>query len=299
MLDPNPTAPAFHTLAEVASQPDIWRRVLADPAAPGRLPPMGERVLLLGCGTSYYIGESYAALRNARARGRTRAAIASELQYVENDESVLVLSRSGTTTDLVRAARRLARSHRVVGIVGAAGTPLLEHCRDHVLLDYADETSLIQTRFATGALTLLRRSVGEDLGALPGQAEAALSQPLPATLPGHLVFLGSGWTLGLAHEAALKCRESAGAWTEAYALMEYEHGPISAATGATLVWSLTAVPARIAAAIRATGATLREPVLDAQAELVAVHRLAVALGTAAGRDPDRPRFLSRSVEISD
>ena len=42
------------------------------------------------------------------------------------------------------------------------------------------------------------------------------------------MFLGDGWTVGLANEAALKMREAAGAWTEAYPAMEYRHGPISA-----------------------------------------------------------------------
>src|SRR3712207_7559300 len=40
-------------------------------------------------------------------------------------------------------------------------------------------------------------------------------------------FLGRGWTIGLANEAALKLRESAQAWTESYPAMEYRHGPIS------------------------------------------------------------------------
>ncbi len=45
-----------------------------------------------------------------------------------------------------------------------------------------------------------------------------------------IVFLGAGWTVGLASEAALKLREAAGAWTESYPAMEYRHGPISAAS---------------------------------------------------------------------
>ena len=287
------------TWREINSQPDIWGRVLAEAGATlPLLPQSGESVLFLGCGTSYYIGEAYARLRNAADAGRTRCAIASEVPYVDDDEVIVALSRSGTTTDLVRTVQELAGSHRVVGILGEGGTPLVRHCDDVVLLDYADEESIIQTRFATAALTLLRASVGEPLDHLPSHARAALQRELPNRPPSHVVFLGSGWTFGVAHEAALKCEEASGVWTEAYAIMEYQHGPLAAADSDTLVWSMTPVPAAVAEAVRGTGATLIEPTLDAQAELVAVHRLAVQLAAHAGRDPDHPWHLSRSVELT-
>ena len=287
------------TSREISSQPDIWGRVLAETGATlPLLPKRGESVLFLGCGTSYYIGEAYARMRNAAGAGRTRCAIASEVPYVDHDEVIVALSRSGTTTDLVRAVKELAGSHRVIGILGEGGTPLVRHCDDVVLLDYADEESIIQTRFATAALTLLRASVGDSLEHLPSHARAALQRELPDRAPSHVVFLGSGWTFGVAHEAALKCEEASGAWTEAYAIMEYQHGPLAAADSDTLVWSMTPVPPVVAEAVRGTGATLIEPTLDPQAELVAVHRLAVQLAAIAGRDPDHPWHLSRSVELT-
>ena len=291
-------APGSLTRAEVESQPDIWAQVLAAAADLSRpLPEVGVPVLFVGCGTSYYIGESYARMRNTAGLGHTRAAIASEIPYIEQAETVLLLSRSGTTTDVIRIAQRLRADHHVVGIVGEAGTPLVDLCHDVVLLNFADEKSIVQTRFATAALTLLRASLGEDLTDLVPTGRAGLSLQLPATLPQHTVFLGSDWTVGLAYEAALKCREAAGAWTEAYPIMEYQHGPIAVAGPHSLIWSLTPVPDFVRDSIAKTGATLVEPDLDPQAQLVAVHRLALRLAEAAGRDPDRPNFLSRSVQL--
>ena len=292
------TAPAFaaHTLREIGTQPQMWRQAIAQAAAGTALPPAGTPVLFVGCGTSYYIGQAYAHLRNQLGLGRTRAGVPSELDWVEPDETVVVLSRSGTTGDVIAAARKMRTTHRVIGIIGATGTPLVGACDDVVALDYADEVSVVQTRFATTAFMLLRASLTDDVATLPDEAERALARPLPDVVPAHVVFLGTGFSLGLAHEAALKCLESSGRWAEAYAVREYQHGPVSAAGPGTLVWPLVPLPESVRSGVLATGATLVTPTLDPQAELIAVHHLAVAMAGAAGRNPDVPPFLSRAVE---
>src|SRR5262249_59551270 len=57
---------------EVASQPECWLRAagLAAEVA-GILPAPGERVAVAGCGTSWFIAQSYAAAREAAAHGAT------------------------------------------------------------------------------------------------------------------------------------------------------------------------------------------------------------------------------------
>jgi fructoselysine-6-P-deglycase FrlB-like protein len=113
--------------------------------------------------------------------------------------------------------------------------------------------------------------------------------------PRQLVVLGAGWAAALAQEAALKCRESAGMWAEAYAVGEYRHGPISVAKPGTLVWALTPLTRVQTEAIQATGAAVRQGALDPQAELISLQKHAVAWAAAAGRDADLPVHLSRSV----
>ncbi|UQX88233.1 SIS domain-containing protein [Jatrophihabitans telluris] len=288
---------AENTLREIFSQPETWARALAQVAAGVPLPADGEKILFLGCGTSYYIGEAYARLRNALGKGQTRAFVPTELSYVEPDETVIVLSRSGTTSDVISLAKDLrSQGHRVVGIVGTPQTPMIDVCDDVIMMAYADEVSVVQTRFASTAFTLLRASLQRELGYLPEQAAQALTRDLPDT-PEHVVFLGTGFSLGLAHEAALKCLESSGMWAEAYAVMEYQHGPISAAGPGTVVWPLVPVPDSVSDGVLATGARLVIPTLDPQAELVSIHRLAVAMAAAAGRNPDVPPYLSRSVQL--
>lgn len=73
------TGSGAQTLVEIESQPELWERALALAAdgVPG-LPEPGERVLVLGCGTSYYVGQAYASLREGSGHGPTEALIASE-----------------------------------------------------------------------------------------------------------------------------------------------------------------------------------------------------------------------------
>jgi glucosamine--fructose-6-phosphate aminotransferase (isomerizing) len=169
-----------------------------------------------------------------------------------------------------------------------------------VILDFADEEVVVQTRFATAVLALARSWLGDDIERAASAVEASAALPLPVD-PGrfsHFVFLGAGWTTGLAHEAALKLRESAGVWAESYPAMEYRHGPVSAATDATLVWTLGAVDRSVLDAVAATSATVRDAGGDPLAELVVVQRFAVALALRRGRDPNSPLHLTRSVVLT-
>lgn len=286
------------TERELMSQPEVWTRAIAlAPEQIALLPQEGERVVVIGCGTSYYIGDAYAYLRNDAGLGRTRAAIPTELTWIDEDEHIVVISRSGTTADVIDVVRRYRGTHRITALLGDLATPLGELCDRVVDLGFADEVSVVQTRFATTVLTTLRVSVGQIPESLVADARAALELPLP-TDPARVrqvVFLGHRWSVGLAHEAALKLRESAGVWTEAYPVWEYQHGPISCAGPDSLVWVLGELPDSVAADVRSTGASIYVDDLDPQANVVLAHRLAVALAREAGRDPDTPPFLNRSV----
>jgi glucosamine--fructose-6-phosphate aminotransferase (isomerizing) len=297
-MDERATVAGVVTERELTSQPEIWAQALtlsADITA--LLPTAGERVLVIGCGTSYYIGDAYAYLRNDADLGRTRAAIPTELTWVDDDEHILVISRSGTTSDVIDVVERFRDTHRITAILGDVATPLGEVCDRIVHLGFADETSIVQTRFATTVLTTLRASIGAIPETLIDDARTALELPLPAdpATVKQVVFLGHRWSVGLAHEAALKLRESAGAWTEAYPVWEYQHGPISCAGPGTLVWALGELPEVVADDVRGTGAAIYVDDLDPQADLVLAHRLALALAREAGRNPDTPPFLNRSV----
>jgi fructoselysine-6-P-deglycase FrlB-like protein len=293
------------TTAEIATQPECWQRAAGLAAAEGgKLPRAGERVAVVGCGTSWFMAQSYAALREGGGHGETDAFAASEFPLGRRYDRVLAITRSGTTTEVLRACERL----RAAGGPGPAhpadpATPVMDHADEVVVLAFADERSVVQTRFATTALALLRTHLGEDLTAAVADArravrdeEAAAPQTLGAE---QFTFLGTGWTYGLAQEAALKMREAAGAWTEAYPAMEYRHGPISITGPGRVVWSFGPLPDGLAGDIAKAGGRLEDhPAADPLAALIRVQRLAVAIAEAKGYDPDRPRNLTRSVVLA-
>ena len=285
---------------EIESQPALWRRAAALAAEEAAvLPARGARIALFGCGTSLYVAQAIAAAREAVGHGETDAFAASEMPRGRRYDLVVALSRSGTTTEVVELTRELAESVPVLAITAQEDGPLGKLASRIVKLAFADEQSVVQTRFATCTVALFRAHLGERLEPVVADGERALSAPLPVEPDqiGQLVFLGRSASVGLAHEAALKVREAAQAWSEAYPAMEYRHGPISVADETTTVWAFEPLPAGLEDEITATGATLVNPQGDPLAELVRMQRLAVELALARGLDPDRPRNLTRSVVL--
>ncbi|MDF2805481.1 MAG: sugar isomerase [Cellulosimicrobium sp.] len=293
-------SPSAVTEREIHSQPEVWARALAGgPATGSVLGAPGERVLVLGCGTSAFVAEAIAVLREDAGLGETDAAYASEWRPTRPYDRVVVISRSGTTSECLEALAAVPAGTRTAAVVGVAGTPVALAADDVLVLDLADEESVVQTRFPTTVLAVARQAFGENLSDLVEQAERALAAPLPVE-PGafeHFVFLGRSWAYGLAQEAALKIREAAQAWSESYPALDYRHGPVAVATDATLVILLGDDDPALAEDVRRTGATVVHLAGDPLVQLVQCQRLAVALAADRGLDADAPRHLTRSVVL--
>ncbi|MEV7872248.1 sugar isomerase [Streptomyces sp. NPDC088124] len=293
-------AQATHVETELADQPACWRRaagLASDEAVGDALPSPGERVAVVGCGTSFFMARAYAALREGAGQGETDAFAASEFPSGRRYDRIVALTRSGTTTEVLALLAGVRGTVRTTAITADPATPVRDAADDLIVLDFADERSVVQTRFATTALTLLRARLGLHTDAVAADGERALALPLPDGLTEctQFTFLGRGWSVGLAEEGALKMREASLSWTEAYPAMEYRHGPISITTGGTATWMLGDAPDGLAEQVAATGGLWVAGRLDPLAELVRVQRLALAIARRRGLDPDSPRHLTRSV----
>jgi len=280
---------------EINSQPGVWTNHMVAELAQ-QLPRSGCLVGAIGCGTSLYVAQSYASWRESQGHGQTDAYPASLAPRREWD-CLIAISRSGTTTEVLDALRRSRAAAKIAITAGQEG-PLASVVDEMLVLPFADEESVVQTRFATTALITLLTSVGYNVQAAVADTAAGAGADLDRRVwqsARQFVFVGVGWTFGIANEAALKLREMAHCWAESYPAMEFRHGPISASGPATLLWGFGPRDESLASAVASTGATVHWPDCDPLASLVEVQRLGLRLAAAGGNDPDKPRHLERSV----
>ncbi|MGH3164879.1 MAG: SIS domain-containing protein [Trebonia sp.] len=294
---------------EISSQPDCWS-MAADEAGryASTLPAAGERVGVIGCGTSLYIARAYAELREQAGQGETDAWPGSAARLGRDYDRIVAITRSGTTTEILDTLDR----HRAVGgtapvtIITATPDTPVQSKGDVITLAQFDEVSVVQTRFATSTLALLRAHLGEDLSTAIAQAKEILAAPqaeLERSLAGvraagQVAFVGMGLGAALAEEAALKLREATQSWAEAYYATEYRHGPISIAQPGRAVWSLGPLVPGFERDVAATGAHLEHSDIDPMAELVRVHLLCLVRAADLGIDPANPRNLTRAVILA-
>ncbi len=83
-------------------------------------------------------------------------------------------------------------------ITADTSTPIVDAADEIIALDFADERSVVQTRFATSTLALLRASLGQDMLPVAADAERALTirvddlvRTHTGQLPGHGLDDGS------------------------------------------------------------------------------------------------------------
>ncbi|SDS33797.1 SIS domain-containing protein [Microlunatus soli] len=290
-----------HVTAEIASQPETWARgiELAGRVA-GQLGKPGERIAFVGCGTSWFVSQVIASWRESAGLGESDAFTATEAPLERGYDRVVTITRSGTTTEIIELLNGLRGKTPTVSLTADLSTPVVDAADEIVDLSFADERSVVQTRFATTAMMLFRQAYGlVPDGIVEACSEATTAELPPAHAAAEQVsFLGAGWTIGIANEAALKFRETSSSWAEAYSAMEYRHGPISVAQPGRLTWMFGKAPQGLADQVAATGAEFVDHDLDGMVDLVLAQRVAVARALQLGGDPDTPRNLTRSVVLS-
>ncbi len=295
-----------HMEEELLSQPDIWERAIEQANQEGPVVPDGARVAVVGCGTSWFMAQAFADAREKAGKGVTDAFAASEAPVattpaLRDADYVLAITRSGTTTEVLELLDDLDGKIPTVAIIGDVTSPIKDKADRIIGLPYADEESVVQTRFATAALSYLLTSIGIDVSEGAESARGVLAEEVSQDLidAEQFTFLGHNWTVGLANEAALKMREAVQGWTESYPAKEYRHGPISIAAPGRVTWMLGEAPEGLDADVAKTGALYLDRGNHPLAELAFIHKVALERARAAGLDPDVPRNLTRSVILDD
>ena len=238
------------TEREIASQPELWRRAAALVDSVGDVLPRPGREGLLHRvrNLALHLPGRRRAARGAGLTARADAFPASEVPLERDYDLAVAVSRSGTTTEVLEVVRGLQPEVPVLALTADAESPLgcwrrgSSSCR-----------SPTRSRWCRRGLPPARwRCCAPRWGSTwmrwrpTGCGRSSGEVPVDVAAVRQLVFLGSGWSVGLASEAGLKVREAAQAWSEAYPAMEYRHGPISVAQPGTVVWALSSLPAGLA-----------------------------------------------------
>jgi len=263
-----------HTFAEITSQPVVWAEVINSftarqdevVAAYNALNP--DKVLFIGCGSTYYLSQTAAALFQGLTGIPASVAPSSELllfpeQIVADPGRTLLIaiSRSGTTTETLQAATRFRKmGGMAVWAISCYPQSELAHNADlRLLAEAAQEQSIAQTRSFSSMLILAQALAakvgGKDLSslvALPEMLKSLLenSAGMVEILGNRLdldrfFFLGSGYQYGIANEAMLKMKEMSLTNSEAFHFMEFRHGPMSMANEKALIVGLFSDSARV------------------------------------------------------
>ena len=215
-----------------------------------------QRLIILGCGTSWHAGLVGEYLIEEHARVPVEVEYASEFRYrnpvVGEGTNVLVISQSGETADTLAAMREAQRrGSRALGIVNVVGSTIARESDGGVYIHAGPEIGVASTKAFTGqvaVLTLLTLALGRlremsaeagfqlarELDSIPGKMERILERSdairtIAEAYCHHnnFLYLGRGYQFPVALEGALKLKEISYIHAEGYPAAEMKHGPIA------------------------------------------------------------------------
>jgi glucosamine--fructose-6-phosphate aminotransferase (isomerizing) len=217
-----------------------------------------QRMIILGCGTSWHAGLIAEYLFEDLARLPVEVEYASEFRYrnpvVRENDVVLAISQSGETADTY-AALELAKERGALtyGIVNVVGSSIARLTHSGSYIHVGPEIGVASTKAFTGQVTMLTMMamiLGYERGFLPKSRYQELVQEL-ALIPGKVeqllknchekvkyiagefkdapnaLYLGRGYNFPVALEGALKLKEISYIHAEGYPAAEMKHGPIA------------------------------------------------------------------------
>lgn len=216
-----------------------------------------ERIIIVGCGTSWHAGLVGEYLIEELTRISVEVEYASEFRYrnpiLSTKDIVIAISQSGETADTL-AAIDLAKSKgaTILGICNVVGSSIARATHAGSYTHAGPEIGVASTKAFTAQVTLLtlmalqiaraKKTIGEshfykiirELDKIPGKIEEVLhSDDLIRHIAENykhvrnFLYLGRGYNFPVALEGALKLKEISYIHAEGYPAAEMKHGPIA------------------------------------------------------------------------
>lgn len=216
-----------------------------------------QRIIVIGCGTSWHAGLVGEYLIEDLARIPVEVEYASEFRYrnpvVGPLDVVISVSQSGETADTLAAIKMAkARGATVFGICNVVGSSIARETQAGAYTHAGPEIGVASTKAFTAqvaVLTMIAMWLGQQKGQLSAARSAELARELeliPAKIHSMLqlddqireiaktmvncsnaLFLGRGYNFPVALEGALKLKEISYIHAEGYPAAEMKHGPIA------------------------------------------------------------------------
>ncbi len=321
---------------EIREQPAVWRE-LADSGAAAALAEAlrGRSVLLVGSGSSLFVAQ-LGALALRRIAAQALAATEARLDYRAYEGwTVLAISQSGRSSDLLDAIDRIAPDN-LVALTNSPRSPLAERAAITIEAGAHDEVAIPATKSVSASMVLLLWAASL-LGGGTSRSPAVLhrtADAIEAWLTSSecdrvraaaeriasrhsAIVVGTDYGLPIASEAALKFKEAAYLHAEGFAAGEFRHGSRAILDADCAIvgvidadgFPIVARPLEEAAAsgaLRYTIGSARVPAIEhlgpdvdvpfnTLAWLVTAQLLALYTARARGIDSDRPRGLAKAV----
>lgn len=218
-----------------------------------------KKIKIIGCGTSWHAGRIAEFFFEETAGISTTAALASEFRYrtffPEPDTLYIAISQSGETADTLEAVRLLHEHGQLtLALTNVASSTLVRECEGFLLTQAGPEMAVASTKAFTtqvAALYWLSQRIALERGVINQQAYEHAQDALLIAAEflengidtykyqifeklaffyanfNTFIFLGRHISYSFALEAALKLKEIAYVFSQAYPAGELKHGPLA------------------------------------------------------------------------
>ncbi len=216
-----------------------------------------DRIVIVGCGTSWHAGLVAEYLFEELARINVEVEYASEFRYrnpvIKKNDIVIAISQSGETADTL-AAIELAKSKgaTIFGVCNVVGSSIARATHAGAYTHAGPEIGVASTKAFTAQVTVLtliaiatakrKGTISEEtyqqllneLEGIPAKVERVFENAAKIkeiafifTYVRNFIYLGRGLNFPVALEGALKLKEISYIHAEGYPAAEMKHGPIA------------------------------------------------------------------------